>query len=237
VRTDGASTNLASVWYRLTAAAAGRVVVERGRRLRHVLSAWSGPCDALQEVACNDDGPRVVQSRIDLDLVAGATVLVEATAFRNTMPRTLRIAFRRGCAAEGAPCDDGDPCSTGDVCADGICQGPTATCDDANPCTADVCGPAGECAHEAATVACDDGDVCTVGDVCAEASCRTGARVVRLGSPRRSTSCRSRAGSARPRARVLGHRLARASTSGAGAAATAPRRRRRSTACASCCAA
>ena len=221
--TDGASNNLASLWYQLTAAAAGRVVVETSQSdYDTVLSAWSGSCGALEEIACNDDGQTAVQSRIDLDLAAGATVLVEVTAYRNTTPRTLRIAFRHGCPTEGAPCDDDDPCTTGDVCTDGICQGPTATCDDGNPCTADVCSPAGECAHDAATTACDDGDVCTVADVCAESACRSGARVdaARLAASLDGLlpiSC----GVERARVRrALGHRLARARTQVVRGAAT-----------------
>lgn len=221
--TEGASANLASVWYRLSTAAAGRIVVETSQSdYDTVLSAWSGACDALVEVACNDDGRTVVQSRIDLDLPAGAMVLVEVTAYRNTVPRTLRIAFRRGCATEGASCDDGDPCTAGDRCTDGICQGPTATCDDSNPCTADVCSPAGACTHEAATIPCDDGDVCTLGDACTAAACRSGARVDAAGLAASldglvPISC----GVERARVRrALGHRLARAGMQVARGAAT-----------------
>jgi hypothetical protein len=212
--TDGASSNLASVWYQLTAAAPGRVVVETSQSdYDTVLSAWSGSCDALVEVACNDDGDSVVQSRLDLDLETGETVLVEVTAYRNTVPRTLRIAFRHGCQAEGTICDDGDPCTTGDRCTDGICQGPTATCDDANPCTADVCSPTGTCTHEVSTTACDDGDVCTIADVCAEAACRSGPRVEAAGLAASldgllPISCEAERARVR---RALGHRLARAS--------------------------
>ena len=211
---DGPSKNLASVWYRLTAPATGRFVVETSQSdYDTVLSAWSGSCEALQMVACNDDGATVVQSRIDLDLTAGTTVLVEVTAYRNTTARTLRIAFRQGCSPGQTTCDDGDLCTTADGCIDGICRGPVARCDDANACTADVCSATGDCSYEASTDACDDEDVCTVGDACSGAACRSGARInaARLGGALDGLlpfACEVERARVR---RVLGHRLARAS--------------------------
>ena len=220
---EGPSKNLASVWYVLTAPVTGRFVVETWQSdYDTVLSAWSGSCTDLHELACNDDGAAIVQSRLDLDLAAGTTVLVEATAYRDTTPRTLRIAFRFGCAAGVTACGDGDVCTSGDTCADGICQGPTATCDDGNACTADVCSPTGACSHEASLAACDDGDVCTVGDACVAAACRSGARVDAAGLAASLDGLLPIAcGVERPRVRrVLGHRLARAGSQVARGAAT-----------------
>ena len=211
---DGPSKNLASLWYRLKAPRAGRYVVETSASdYDTVLTAWNGDCGSLVERACNDDQTSTVQSRVDLDLTAGESVLIEVTAYRNTTARTLRIAFRFGCVGDETTCDDGDPCTLDDACRQGICHGPTATCDDANPCTADVCDPTGACSHQASTTSCDDGDACTVGDRCIDAGCRSGARIDAAGlAASLEAVLPIPCGVERPRVRrALGHRFARAS--------------------------
>src|SRR4030095_1418508 len=199
---------------RLKAPRAGRYVVETSASdYDTVLTAWDGDCGNLVERVCNDDQPSTTQARIDLDLAAGETSLIEVPAYRNATVRTLRIAFRFGCFDDETTCNDGDPCTLDDACRQGICHGPTATCDDANPCTADVCDPTGACSHQPSTTSCDDGNACTVGDVCVEAGCKSGARIDAAGLAASleavlPISCgveRTRVG------RALGHRLARAS--------------------------
>jgi hypothetical protein len=209
---EGASQNLASVWYRFTAPAAGRVVVETSRSdYDTVLTAFDGPCGALKEVACSDDTLETVQSRLDLDLAAGRTVTIEATAYHTVVAGTLRIAFRHGCVGDG-PCDDGDPCTAGDVCTDGVCAGPADTCDDGIRCTADLCGPGGACTHAAAAGGCDDGDLCTVADACASSACTSGARIDAAAlATSLGTALPASCGVTRPRTRkALARRLERA---------------------------
>ncbi len=176
--TNGPARNLASVWYTLTAPATGRFVVETAESdYDTVVSAHTGDCSAMSELACSDDTPASVQSRLDLDLAAGATVLIDVTAYHDASPGTLRIGFHLGCIEGSGACDDGDACTAGDVCTAGICAGPTGTCDDHDVCTADVCDGQGACTHEPTTGACDDGDVCTVTDTCVNGACRSGPRI------------------------------------------------------------
>jgi hypothetical protein len=176
--TNGANVNLASVWYVLTAPSTGRFVIETSESdYDTVLSASTGTCGALGELACSDDTLTTVQSRLDVDLAAGATVVVEVTAFHDAAPGTLRIGFHHGCLEGSGACDDGDVCTSGDVCTEGICAGPVGTCDDDNVCTADVCDAGGGCTHTPTAGACDDGNVCTIADFCTDTACTTGSRI------------------------------------------------------------
>lgn len=176
--TDGPARNGASLWYVLTPAVAGRVVIEtRGSNYDTVLTAYTGSCASLDELACSDDTDGSVQSRLDVDATAGVPLLVEVTAYRDTVPATLRLGIHNGCVPGSGACDDGDPCTAGDACTDGICIGPGATCDDGNACTADLCGLEGGCVHEPAAGRCDDGDACTLADACTASACVAGPRI------------------------------------------------------------
>ena len=91
-QTCGSPPNSNSVWYTLTAPADGTVVANTlGSSYDTVLSAYTGTCGALTEVACNDDATGV-QSEISLPVTAGQAVLLEVTDFdscsrrRNTRP-------------------------------------------------------------------------------------------------------------------------------------------------------
>jgi hypothetical protein len=229
--TNGAGANVASLWYVFTAPDTGRFVIETAKSdYDTVLSAYSGACGALTEVACSDDTPITVQSRLDVDLAAGATIVVEVTAFHDVTPGTLRIAVRHGCVVGSGACDDGDACTTGDVCDDGICAGPSGTCDDGNVCTADACnGEGGVCAHDPITGTCDDDDVCTVADACVNGACTSGPRIAAdvlaasLDLPL-PIAC----GTERPRTRhALLARLGRAAKKVSNGAGASPRRRER----------
>jgi uncharacterized protein DUF1566 len=82
-----------SVWYRFTASAAGPFVVDTaGSTYDTVLSAYTGTCGALAEVACNDDaGETTVQSKLSLAAESGQTVLIETTAFDPGTSGTLTL--------------------------------------------------------------------------------------------------------------------------------------------------
>jgi hypothetical protein len=175
---QGASKNLASLWYRFAAPQAGRFVVDTsGSTYDTVLSASTGACGGLAPVGCSDDTGTTVSSRLDLDLDAGNVVQLEVTAFHDTAPGTLQLNVHRGCIVGSGACDDGDPCTSGDVCDDGICSGPVAVCDDGNPCTQDLCDGAGGCSHSAIAGICDDGNPCTIDDTCESGGCTIGRRV------------------------------------------------------------
>jgi hypothetical protein len=210
-----APLNGASVWYVFVAPSSGRYVIETAKSdYDTVLSAFTGTCGALDDVACSDDTATTVQSRLDLDLAAGARLVVEVTSYKDTVPRTLRIGFHFGCASDSGPCDDGDPCTSADVCADGICAGPIGTCDDANACTADTCTPIGACIHQAVPASCDDGDVCSISDACAAAACVGGTRIdAETLAATLDSALPIACGPERQRVRrALLHRFARAST-------------------------
>ncbi|MGH7893295.1 MAG: hypothetical protein ACREQL_01425, partial [Candidatus Binatia bacterium] len=175
---QGPAQNGASLWYVLAAPQIGRLVLETaGSAYDTVVSAYTGACGQLVEVACSDDTPATVQSRLDLDVVAGTTLRFEVTAYHDAVPGLLRVALHRGCIVGTGPCDDGDPCTSADACADGICLGPASTCDDGNACTIDRCDGAGACGHEAAAGPCEDGDGCSLGDTCGAATCVAGPRI------------------------------------------------------------
>ncbi len=76
-------TNSASVWYQLTAQAAGTVSVDTfGSDYDTVLTANTGACGSLTEVACNDDANiSTLQSKITFAVAASTTYLLEVTAF------------------------------------------------------------------------------------------------------------------------------------------------------------
>jgi len=176
--TDAPAQNLASVWYQLTVPETSRVVIETaGSTYDTVVSAYTGACAALDEIACSDDTLTTVQSRLDIDVVAGTTLRLEVTAFHEAAAETLHLAVRYGCPLGSGACDDRDPCTTGDTCTDAVCVGPTSMCDDGNACTIDLCDETGSCSHGAVSGSCDDGDACSVDDTCHDTVCTGGRRV------------------------------------------------------------
>jgi hypothetical protein len=83
----GGSTN--TVWYSVTLAATTEIGVDTiGSDYDTVLSAWTGPRDALDLVACNDDSGGL-QSRIAFTAQAGVTYHLLVGAFPGSPPGTL----------------------------------------------------------------------------------------------------------------------------------------------------
>lgn len=77
----GPQQNSSSVWYAFTAATDLAVVADTfGSNYDTVLTAHTGACGALTEIACNDDAVQF-QSEIGFSMNAGQTVLLEVTAF------------------------------------------------------------------------------------------------------------------------------------------------------------
>jgi hypothetical protein len=70
--------DLASVWYSFTPATSGTIQIDTtGSDYRTDVSVWTGSCDSLTQVHCDDYGPT---SR-SLDVAAGTTYLIEVTAY------------------------------------------------------------------------------------------------------------------------------------------------------------
>jgi hypothetical protein len=78
-----------TVWYSVTLAATTEIAVDTsGSDYDTVLSAWTGPRGALDEVACNDDSGGL-QSRIRFTAAAGVTYHLLVGAFPGSPPGTL----------------------------------------------------------------------------------------------------------------------------------------------------
>src|SRR5262249_6745509 len=80
----GADQNTNSVWYRFTPTINGTVVANTtGSTYDTALSAYTGTCGALTEVACNDDiNPGVnVQSQVTVPVLKGTSYLFEPTHY------------------------------------------------------------------------------------------------------------------------------------------------------------
>src|SRR5262249_52560521 len=80
----GADQNTNSVWYSFTATIKGTVIASTaGSDYDTALSAYTGGCAALTEVACNDDiNPGItIQSQITLPVNEGTTYLLEPTHY------------------------------------------------------------------------------------------------------------------------------------------------------------
>lgn len=79
-----------SVWYRYTASGTGTLLVNTfGSTYDTILAAYAGTCDALSQIACNDDDTGRSQSRVMLQAQAGATYYFLVTAYRNDGGRLL----------------------------------------------------------------------------------------------------------------------------------------------------
>jgi hypothetical protein len=88
--TDGPSQNSRSVWYSFTPAASGMFVADTlGSTYDTVLSVYTGTCQTLVELACDDDAGLSSQSRLSFSAESGQTVLLEATAFGQADGGTL----------------------------------------------------------------------------------------------------------------------------------------------------
>jgi uncharacterized repeat protein (TIGR01451 family) len=78
----GAAKNSNSVWYRFTPSQNGTVTVSTvGSNYDTILTAYTGACGSLREVACNDDFGSGVESQITFEVTAGITYLIEVTDF------------------------------------------------------------------------------------------------------------------------------------------------------------
>jgi hypothetical protein len=130
-----------SVWYALTAPASGLVSLDtEGSNYDTLLAVYTGTCDALGSLACNDDEGVDAdhQARIAFPIVQGERYLIEAAAYHQGGAGELRFA------ADFRPCGDGvlDPdeqCDPGlpETCASGTCS-PVCEClgSAADECTA-----------------------------------------------------------------------------------------------------
>ncbi|HXF06795.1 MAG TPA: right-handed parallel beta-helix repeat-containing protein [Blastocatellia bacterium] len=78
----GPARNSNSVWYRFTPTTTGTVTADTaGSNYDTVLSAYTGSCGSLTELACDDDSGGGLASQIRLDVTGGRTYLFMVTAF------------------------------------------------------------------------------------------------------------------------------------------------------------
>jgi hypothetical protein len=113
-----------TVWYALTAPGTGRITADTaGSRFDSVLAAYTGTCDALTRVACNDDTQFVLQARIDFPVVGGTRYLLQAAPYLGQSPGDLVLA------ADFRPCgdaalDQGEECEPDlpETCPMGACS-------------------------------------------------------------------------------------------------------------------
>ena len=72
----------ATVWYRFTAPASGRLTARTsGSSYDTVVSLFRGGVEALQAVACNDDAEQTLQSVITADVVSGTIYYIEVADY------------------------------------------------------------------------------------------------------------------------------------------------------------
>ena len=77
----GASKNSRSVWFRYTPSGTGSAIVNTvGSSYDTVLTVYTGTCAALSTVGCDDDGAINMASRVQLNVAAGTSYLIEVTA-------------------------------------------------------------------------------------------------------------------------------------------------------------
>jgi cysteine-rich repeat protein len=150
-----------TVWYRVTARQNATITASTlGSNYDTVLAAFTGSCERLTELACNDDFDSQ-QSLITFSAAAGETYYLAVGAPESA--GTLRLfvdSSSPNCgnrtieAGEGEECDDGntdacDGCSPKcliEICGDGIaCFTQNEFCDDGNAVTGDGCA---ECRFE-----------------------------------------------------------------------------------------
>jgi hypothetical protein len=86
------STGSASIWFRYTAAATGRLLLTtRGSDYDTVLAVFQGSRGSLTRLACNDDVDATYASRVDLAITAGQTYYIEIVDYLATRPSQARI--------------------------------------------------------------------------------------------------------------------------------------------------
>ncbi len=84
VHTCTTSIDAASVWYRFLPESSGVVTIQTlGSTYDTVLSAYTGQCGDLFEIACNDDIGQDIHSQIVFGTLAGEEVLIEVTRAGN----------------------------------------------------------------------------------------------------------------------------------------------------------
>jgi len=95
--------NAHSVWYSFTAPGNGAVTADTfGTGFDTALTAYTGTCGALTEIACNDDSGSGLQSKVSFAVTAGVTYLIEVTGLDVGDSGTLDFAL----AAAASPSND-----------------------------------------------------------------------------------------------------------------------------------
>lgn len=100
-----------SVWYLFRPSQNSTVIADTaGSDYDTVLSAYTGSCGSLTEVACNDDSGDGLQSQITFDVKAGTTYLIEVTDFGDTPGGGLLVFNLRSVAQAMSHTSSGRSC-------------------------------------------------------------------------------------------------------------------------------
>ncbi len=79
---DGPDRNQKSVWYSFTSASDGVVTASTvASSYDTIVTAYTGTCGALTEIACNDDANGELQSAVSFPVTGGTSYLLEVTAY------------------------------------------------------------------------------------------------------------------------------------------------------------
>lgn len=101
---DGPNQDSSSVWYVFTATQDMTMVADTlGSDYDTVLTAYVGSCGALTEIACNDDVPGSLDSRIGFSVHAGETILLEVAGYDVTGGGELAFHVEAGSACAPVP--------------------------------------------------------------------------------------------------------------------------------------
>ncbi len=110
-------------WFQVTVPASGNLSFETGDAGGFTdggLAIWTGPCNALTNVACDDDGGTGTFSLINqAGLIPGSTVFIQVWEYGNNSfgPFELCVTDLGG----GNPVNNSDPCNATPITVDGPC--------------------------------------------------------------------------------------------------------------------
>lgn len=113
-----------SIWYKFTAPASGRVILDSGADFADVMTVYSGNCGALTEVAGSDYGHTLELS----GLTSGQTYRVQVTGYFATVEGNVCMALTTPPAPPANDlCTDAIPLTVGNACTSANNQSATFT--------------------------------------------------------------------------------------------------------------
>ncbi len=151
----GSSGSTPDVWYAYTPATTGSISIDTCTAgYDTVISANTGTCGNLAEVACNDDAGTAappsgcgagnnLHSRITFNATAGIRYLIRVSGF-NTSTGTFTVLVTGG---GGTGCNSTGRCCTGTTCNVTTSAACTGTWTASGTCASNPCNPSGACCN------------------------------------------------------------------------------------------